>query len=53
MAETLILDRAEIKALVSPQEALEPMRNAFRLYSTQRCGCHRRCQPRLRLMRVR
>ena len=36
MAETLILDRAEIKALVSPQEALEPMRNAFRLYSTQR-----------------
>src|SRR5215471_1320773 len=36
MAETLILDRAEIKALVSPREALEPMRNAFRLYSTQR-----------------
>jgi len=36
MTETLILNRAEIKALVSPQEALEPMRNAFRLYSTQR-----------------
>ena len=36
MAETLILDRAEIKALVSPREALEPMRNAFRLYSTKR-----------------
>jgi len=36
MAETLMLDRAEIKALVSPQEALEPMRNAFRFYSTQR-----------------
>jgi ornithine cyclodeaminase/alanine dehydrogenase-like protein (mu-crystallin family) len=36
MAETLILNRAEIKALVSPREALEPMRDAFRLYSTQR-----------------
>jgi len=36
MGETLILGRAEIKALVSPQEALEPMRNAFRHYSTQR-----------------
>jgi ornithine cyclodeaminase/alanine dehydrogenase-like protein (mu-crystallin family) len=36
VAETLILNRAEIKALVSPHEALEPMRNAFRLYSTQR-----------------
>jgi hypothetical protein len=36
MAETLILDRAEIKALVSPREALEPMRNAFRLYSMKR-----------------
>jgi ornithine cyclodeaminase len=36
MAETLILNRAEIKALVSPHEALEPMRDAFRLYSTQR-----------------
>src|SRR6516225_9330072 len=36
MAETLILDRVEIKALVSPHEALEPMRNAFRLYSRQR-----------------
>ena|SRR6516225_8784458 len=36
MAETLILNRAEIEALVSPHEALEPMRDAFRLYSTQR-----------------
>jgi ornithine cyclodeaminase/alanine dehydrogenase-like protein (mu-crystallin family) len=36
MAETLILNRAEIKTLVSPHEALEPMRDAFRLYSTQR-----------------
>jgi ornithine cyclodeaminase len=36
MAETLILDRAEIKALVSPREALAPIRNAFRLYSTKR-----------------
>src|SRR5438132_2378968 len=36
MAETLILNRAEIRALVSPHEALEPMRDAFRLYSTQR-----------------
>src|SRR6516225_11752898 len=36
MAETLILNRAEIEALVSPHEALEPMRNAFRLYSRQR-----------------
>ena len=36
MAKTLILNRAEIKALVSPREALEPMRDAFRLYSTQR-----------------
>jgi ornithine cyclodeaminase/alanine dehydrogenase-like protein (mu-crystallin family) len=36
MAETLILNRAEIKALVSPAEALGPMRDAFRLYSTQR-----------------
>ena len=36
MTETLILNRAEIKALVSPHEALEPMRDAFRLYSTQR-----------------
>src|SRR5215471_14239578 len=35
MAETLIFDRAEIQALVSPREALEPMRNAFRLYSTK------------------
>jgi ornithine cyclodeaminase/alanine dehydrogenase-like protein (mu-crystallin family) len=30
------LDRAEIKALVTPREALEPMRNAFRIYSTKR-----------------
>ena len=36
MAETLILNRAEIEALMSPHEALEPMRDAFRLYSTQR-----------------
>jgi hypothetical protein len=36
MAETLILNRAEIKVLVSPHEALEPMRDAIRLYSTQR-----------------
>src|SRR6266436_6552597 len=36
MAETLILNRAEIEALVSPREALGPMREAFRLYSTQR-----------------
>jgi ornithine cyclodeaminase/alanine dehydrogenase-like protein (mu-crystallin family) len=36
MAETLILNRTEIEALVSPHEALEPMRDAFRLYSTQR-----------------
>jgi hypothetical protein len=54
MAETLILDRAEIQALVSSREALEPMRDAFRLYSTKRtvphCGCPRRCLPRLRPM---
>jgi ornithine cyclodeaminase len=36
MAETLILSRADVEALVSPQEALAPMRDAFRLYSTQR-----------------
>ena len=36
MTETLILDRAEITALVSPHESLQPMRDAFRLYSTQR-----------------
>jgi ornithine cyclodeaminase/alanine dehydrogenase-like protein (mu-crystallin family) len=36
MAETLILSRTEIEALVSPRQALEPMRDAFRLYSTQR-----------------
>jgi ornithine cyclodeaminase/alanine dehydrogenase-like protein (mu-crystallin family) len=36
MAETLILNRTQIEALVSPHEALEPMRDAFRLYSTQR-----------------
>jgi ornithine cyclodeaminase/alanine dehydrogenase-like protein (mu-crystallin family) len=35
MAETLILNRAEIRALVSPHEALEPTRDAFRLYSTR------------------
>jgi ornithine cyclodeaminase/alanine dehydrogenase-like protein (mu-crystallin family) len=35
MAATLILNRAEIEALVSPHDALEPMRDAFRLYSTQ------------------
>jgi ornithine cyclodeaminase len=36
MAVTLILKRAEIEPLVSPHEALEPMRDAFRLYSAQR-----------------
>jgi ornithine cyclodeaminase len=36
MAETLILSRVDIEALVSTHEALEPMRDAFRLYSTQR-----------------
>src|SRR2546427_5117498 len=36
MAETLILNRAEIEALVSPHEALESMRDGFRLYSMQR-----------------
>ena len=36
MAETLILNRAEIETLVSPTEALGPMRDAFRLYSAQR-----------------
>ena len=36
MTETLILNRVEIEHLVSPHEALELMRDAFRLYSTQR-----------------
>lgn len=36
MAETLILNRAEIEALLSPSEVLTPMRDAFRLYSTTR-----------------
>jgi len=36
MTETLILDRAEIEALMSPAEALGPMRDAFRLHSTRR-----------------
>jgi hypothetical protein len=57
MAETLILNRAEIKALVSSREALEPMRDAFRLYSTQRKVPALRVPsprpPRLRPMRVR
>ena len=36
MTETLILNRAEIEALMSPAEALGPMRDAFRLHSTRR-----------------
>jgi hypothetical protein len=36
MTETLILNRAEIEALMSPAEALGPMRDAFRLHSTGR-----------------
>jgi hypothetical protein len=36
MPETLILNRAEIRALVSPTDALGAMRDAFRLYSMER-----------------
>src|ERR1700752_138172 len=36
MTETLILNRAEIEALMSPAEGLGPMRDAFRLHSTRR-----------------
>src|SRR6202035_4186714 len=36
MPETLILNRAEIRALVSPTDPLGAMRDAFRLYSTER-----------------
>jgi hypothetical protein len=36
MAETLILNWAEIEALVSPHEGLEPMRDAFRPGPTRR-----------------
>jgi len=36
MTETLMLNRGEIEALMSPAEALGPMRDAFRLHSTRR-----------------
>jgi ornithine cyclodeaminase/alanine dehydrogenase-like protein (mu-crystallin family) len=36
MPETLILSRAEIRALVSPSDVLGAMRDAFRLYSPER-----------------
>src|SRR6516165_10423643 len=36
MAKTLILNRAEIEAVVSPAETLAPMRDAFRRHSIQR-----------------